>query len=183
MPDRLARLHSHQLRDHVLLGYQGTVASPSDVARQLGRPLNLVAYHTRVLVSEGSLELVRTSRRRGAVVRFYRATVPQALEDHQWSTLPLVLRRRLALETLALVAAEARAGGQHGGFDGARATLVRLPMRLDAEGTAAVSDVLNAAYEAIERIAAEARARGSEEADDVEVALLHFRRAPGSPQV
>src|SRR3954453_3614820 len=100
MSDRLARVLAHPLRDRVLFEYQGAPAAPSEVAGRLGRPLNLVSYHTGVLVRLGCLELVRTERRRGGLTRVYRSTVGQILDPGAWIALPLPLRRALVLRTL-----------------------------------------------------------------------------------
>src|SRR3954471_12700053 len=105
MPGRVAPLLAHPLRDRVLYEYQHEPTLPSEVARRIGRPLNLVSYHTRVLLRHGCLELVRVERRRGAPTHFYRAVVDQFLEDEEWVSLSVTRRRNLALSTLARAAA------------------------------------------------------------------------------
>lgn len=178
MSDRRARALAHWLRGRILLEYQAAPACPSDVARRLGQPLNLVSYHTGVLVRRGCLELLRTERRRGALTRYYRATGAQLVGDDDWTRLPPAGRRALALATLDHIAAEARQGALAGGFDGAHAHLTRWLVALDDEGARAVDDVLLRAAEEIAAIAAAGRARRAPQRVH-ELALLAFAAPPG----
>ena len=50
------------------------MASPSELAKELGEPLGNVAYHVKILEETGAIELVRTAPVRGALEHFYRAT-------------------------------------------------------------------------------------------------------------
>jgi hypothetical protein len=159
MSDRRAPVLPHWLRGRILLEYEAQPACPSDVARRLGQPLNLVSYHTRVLARQGCLELVRTERRRGALTRYYRSTGAQLMGDDDWAGLPAGARRALVLEALDHIAAEARQGALAGGFDGAHAHLTRWLVALDDAGERAVDGVLMRAAEEIAAIAAAGRAR------------------------
>jgi predicted ArsR family transcriptional regulator len=174
MADPLARIHAHPLRDHVLFEYQGDPASPSEVARRLGQPVNLVSYHTAVLVRHGCLELVRTERRRGATAHYYRSTVAQAIDDDDWVRVPAPLRRALTLGTLRVVADEAHAAALAGAFDARRAHLTRSHLTLDDEGIEAASRVLLAAFDELAQIARESRMRRSDAHSVYEVAILAF---------
>ena len=51
------------------------VASPSELAKELGEPLGNVAYHVKILEENDAIELVRTAPVRGALEHFYRAKV------------------------------------------------------------------------------------------------------------
>jgi hypothetical protein len=178
MSERRARALAHWLRGRILLEYQAAPACPSEVARRLGQPLNLVSYHTRVLVRQGCLELERTERRRGALTRYYRATGAQLVGEDDWTRLPAAGRRALALATLDHIATEARQGALAGGFDGAHAHLTRWLVALDAEGERAVDDVLLRAADEIAAIAAASRARRAPRHVH-ELALLAFAAPPG----
>jgi predicted transcriptional regulator len=48
--------------------------SPSELARECDEVVGVAAYHVRVLLEAGLVELVRTAPNRGAVQHFYRAT-------------------------------------------------------------------------------------------------------------
>jgi hypothetical protein len=178
MSDSRARALAHWLRGRILLEYQAAPACPSEVARRLGQPLNLVSYHTHVLVRQGCLELERTERRRGALKHCYRATGAQVVGDDDWTRLPAGGRRALALATLDHIATEARQGALAGGFDGAHAHLTRWLVALDDEGERAVDDVLLRAADEIAVIAAASRARRAPRRLH-ELALLAFAAPPG----
>src|SRR5215216_2760142 len=94
--EALAQLIRHPLRQHLLFKYIEAVTSPSRIAAEWQSPLNVVSYHTKVLLGAGALELVRTARRRGAQEHFYRAVLPGDIEDIEWTHIPVKLRRVLA---------------------------------------------------------------------------------------
>jgi DNA-binding transcriptional ArsR family regulator len=171
--DRLGRLLLHPLRHRLLLEYSGEPDSPGQLARRLGEPLNVVSYHTRVLLRAGFVELIRTERRRGALTRFYRATVTPAIEDAQWSALPEAVRRSLTLATLAQAADEAKRAALDGAFDVPAAHLSRTPLELDEAGALEVSHCLRAALAEAARIAAACRGRGTPRTP-CEIVLLGF---------
>jgi len=171
MPDPLAQVLAHPLREQVLFEYHGEPTTPARVARRLDRPVNLISYHTRVLAEHGCLALVRTERRRGATEHFYRSTIAPWITDGDWHDVPRSLRRALVSATLRWLDHETHEAAVNGGFDGRDAVLVRALFELDDEGIAAVGDVLQRAYHEVERIA-EQRAGGRV----FEVALLSFGR-------
>jgi DNA-binding transcriptional ArsR family regulator len=86
---RLVRALSHPLRVQILEILSRRIASPNDLAAELGVELTHVAYHTRTLDRCGCLELVDTAQRRGATEHFYRATPGGSL-----SWMPLEFDRR-----------------------------------------------------------------------------------------
>jgi hypothetical protein len=185
MPDKLARMLAHPLRQRVLFEYQSEPTTPARIARRLDRSVNLISYHTRVLVQHGCLTPVRTQRRRGALEHFYCSTVGQVVEDDHWEAASTPLRRALVLGTLRTLEDEARAAALVGGFDVPGAVLARAPLELDDEGMREVSRVLRRAYDEIEQIAE--ASRGRSEPRHIEVALLAFERneadgAAGSSQ-
>src|ERR1700754_125573 len=98
----LARVIAHPLRLRLIHEYTVGESSPSRAAAALGERVNLVSYHTGVLLRAGCLELVGTKRRRGATEHFYRATVPGVILDDEWALLPASLRRQLARRTLGV---------------------------------------------------------------------------------
>src|SRR6185437_2306061 len=82
--ESLVRLYRHPLRWHILFMYAERVTSPRVVAATLDVPLNVISYHTRVLLTAGAIELVGTKRRRGATEHLYRAVTPLEIEDVEW---------------------------------------------------------------------------------------------------
>src|SRR5919201_2282773 len=97
---RIAKALAHPLRARILQRLGERVASPGDLAVELGAPLGVVSYHVRMLRDYDCVELVRTEPRRGALQHFYKATARPQLDQDQWRTLPSGLRRELAGETI-----------------------------------------------------------------------------------
>jgi Helix-turn-helix domain len=69
------------------------LSSPSEVARELGEPLNKVTHHVDVLVECEAIELVETRPVRGAVQHFYRPCTRSNVSDAIARLLPQELRR------------------------------------------------------------------------------------------
>jgi DNA-binding transcriptional ArsR family regulator len=74
---KLATAIAHPLRHRLLTILNERVASPTELADELGERLGNVSYHVSVLADLGLLELVRMTSRRGAIEHHYRgAPVP-----------------------------------------------------------------------------------------------------------
>jgi DNA-binding transcriptional ArsR family regulator len=154
---------AHPLRIRLLFEYQGDPTCPSDVARRMGEPLNLVSYHTTVLSRHGLIERVGTEKRRGGTAHFYRSTTAQSLEGDEWLATPLPLRRALMRGLLAATTERARGALLEGGFDEVHAHLSSVPLVLDDAGVRRVAAILRRALDEI---------IGAQEASD--------RRAPAT---
>src|SRR5918994_4260239 len=111
---RIAKALAHPLRARILQRLGERVASPGDLAVELGAPLGVVSYHVRMLRDYDCVELVRTEPRRGALQHFYRATARPNLDEGQWRTLPSGLRRGVDGEDLGAVSPDLRAPGGGG---------------------------------------------------------------------
>src|ERR1700755_1561061 len=98
---RIAKALAHPLRARILQRLGERVASPGDLALELGAPLGVVSYHVRMLRDYDCVELVRTEPRRGALQHFYKATARPNRDEGQARTLPSGLRGELAGETLS----------------------------------------------------------------------------------
>src|SRR3954462_11865534 len=85
---RIAKALAHPLRARILQRLGERVASPGDLAIELGAPLGGVSYHVRMLREYECVELMRTEPRRGALQHFYRATARPRLDADQWGALP-----------------------------------------------------------------------------------------------
>jgi DNA-binding transcriptional ArsR family regulator len=82
---------SHPLRAQVLNVLNERVASPKEIADQLGEPIPNVSHHAKRLVQLGCAELVDKRQVRGAIEHFYRATEQTFVDAEQWNDLdPLV---------------------------------------------------------------------------------------------
>src|SRR5215213_3613261 len=131
---RIAKALAHPLRARILQRLGERVASPADLAVELGAPLGVVSYHVRVLRDYDCVELVRTEPRRGALQHFYKATARPNLDDDQWRTLPSGLRGELTGETLTDLVTDLGAAADAGHLQDPAVMLTRTPLELDARG-------------------------------------------------
>jgi hypothetical protein len=173
----LARALAHPLRHRLLLEFHRGTTSPSRAAKRLDAPLNLVSYHTQVLLSRRCIELVDSHRARGAVERFYRATIEPYLEDAEWLALPPALRRAMTQSLLALIWRDLRHAAMAGGFDTAYSHLSRVPLELDDRARDELGGLLRGLIDEVVRIQDESAARSPGSGAPVELVMLHFRRA------
>jgi DNA-binding transcriptional ArsR family regulator len=70
---RLERALAHPVRARVLARLEAEIASPKQLAHELGTSLGIVAYHVRVLVSLNLIRLVDVTPRRGSLEHRYTA--------------------------------------------------------------------------------------------------------------
>jgi DNA-binding transcriptional ArsR family regulator len=177
---RIAKALAHPLRARILQRLGERVASPGDLAVELGAPLGVVSYHVRMLRDYDCVELVRTEPRRGALQHFYRATARPQLDDDQWRTLPAGLRRELAGETIQEVVDDLAAAADAGKLDDPEMTVSRTPLELDERAWKKLNRLLARTLEQALQIASESAARNADAKGSVfgtEMALLHFKRA------
>src|SRR3954468_4373828 len=114
---RIAKALAHPLRGRILQRLGERVASPADLAAELGAPLGVVSYHVRKLCDYHCVELVRTEPRRGALQHFYRATAGPNLDAQQWHTLLAGLRQQRSGQRLQALVEELAAAADAGHFE------------------------------------------------------------------
>ena len=173
---RIAKALAHPLRARILQRLGERVASPGDLAVELGAPLGVVSYHVRMLRDYDCVELVRTEPRRGALQHFYRATARPTLDEDQWRTLPSSLRRELSSETLADVVDDVRTASEAGTLDDPDVIVTRIPLELDERAFKKLNRLLARTIEQTHQIAAESAERQND-VFPTELAVLHFKRA------
>lgn len=116
-PDKgLFRILAHPLRAQILQLLTERTASPTQIARETGESLGTVAYHVKVLLEKGYIELVRKEPRRGAAEHFYRATHKAPSGSEAWQQIPEALRGDLDAATLQAFTARAISSLEHGAF-------------------------------------------------------------------
>ena len=174
---RIAKALAHPLRARILQRLGERVASPGDLAVELGAPLGVVSYHVRMLRDYDCVELVRTEPRRGALQHFYRATARPTLDEDQWRTLPSSLRRELAGETIAELVDDLRTASEAGTLEDADVVVTRTPLEVDERAFKKLNRLLARTHEQALAIAAESAGRGSDDVFPTEVGILHFKRA------
>jgi DNA-binding transcriptional ArsR family regulator len=175
---RIAKALAHPLRARILQRLGERVASPGDLAAELGAPLGVVSYHVRMLRDYDCVELVRTEPRRGALQHFYRATARPTLEDDQWRTLPPGLRRELAGETIHELVTDLAASADAGLLEDSDIVVDRTPLELDERAFKKLNKLLARTHDQALQIASESAARVNEGEGGIatEVAILHFKR-------
>jgi DNA-binding transcriptional ArsR family regulator len=191
---RIVRAIGHPLRLRLLTIFNERVASPSDLAAELGEPIGNVSYHTRILARLGCVELVKTKQVRGAVEHYYRAVVRPVFSDDDWAELPLSIRKSLAGAVLTEIADDMGAAANAGGFDRDEVHLSRVTVTLDGQGWQDLNEALQGIGERALEIQAESAARlqsdGASDSDAAALVLMLFepsaegksagRRAKGS---
>jgi DNA-binding transcriptional ArsR family regulator len=182
---RIAKALAHPLRARILQRLGERVASPGDLADELGAPLGVVSYHVRMLRDYDCVELVRTEPRRGALQHFYKAIERPELGE-QWRELPSSLREELAGETVTALVSDLSAAALAGTLMEDEVVLSRVLLELDERGIKKVNKLVLKTLEQILAIAQESQDRLGEVGGErtlTEVGLLHFRRpAPDTLQ-
>jgi DNA-binding transcriptional ArsR family regulator len=182
-PDvRVIKAIGHPLRWQMLEALNEGEASPAQLARRFGEPVNLVAYHMGILAKAGGVEMVRTEPRRGSTEHYYRATMRPYFADREWARLPTETRRALqAVETKRIVN-DIRAAAAGTGLDHPKAHVSWSPLELDREGYDEVATLLSGVLDQLNDIQARASVRQAEKGSkngkklSTEVAILHFER-------
>jgi hypothetical protein len=181
---RLVRAIGHPLRLRLLTIFNERVASPSDLAAELGEPIGNVSYHTRILARLGCVELVKTKQVRGAVEHYYRAVVRPVFSDEDWAELPRSIRKSLADAVLAEIADDMGAAATEGGFDREDVHLARTPLVLDKKGWQDLNEALQGVAERALEIQAESASRlqadGASDSDAAVLVAMLFE--PGSTE-
>ena len=153
---RLVKGLAHPLRIHILRVLETRVASPSEIAEEIGAPLGNVSYHVRFLARVGLIELTSTKPRRGAVEHYYRAVARVSVTDQAWAQVPEVVKSGMISATLDQAGRVIGAAASSGGFDRRDAVVARREMLLDEQGFADLASELNGLLERSRRSSARA---------------------------
>jgi DNA-binding transcriptional ArsR family regulator len=175
---------AHPLRQKILSELSERVASPSELAEELGEPLGNVSYHVRMLVDLGCIELVSTTPRRGALEHHYRAVVRPFFDDATFATFPSSTKRALLGDMLTQIWSDVGAATDEGTFDDPKTHVSRQAMTLDEQGVADLSTLMAEVADRVQDIrkASVARLgknRTSDQAIPTVVATLAFRAGEG----
>jgi DNA-binding transcriptional ArsR family regulator len=113
----LVKSLAHELRAEILAILNERMASPNELAKELGEGLSQVSYHVKVLRDYKVITLVKTEPRRGAVEHYYRATSRAFLTGRDWKALPGSARVGMSADLLEAVIDDAVAAMEGGTFD------------------------------------------------------------------
>jgi DNA-binding transcriptional ArsR family regulator len=169
----LVKAIGHPLRLQLLTLLNERVASPSELADELGEPLGNVSYHMRRLAELECIELVKTTPVRGALEHHYRATARPVFSDADWARLPSSIRKSLADAVLAEVVVDIAGAADEGGFNRDEMHVTRMPIALDQQGWEDLNELLQGVvYRALEIQTQSAERLQQSHAQDSEAAEL-----------
>ncbi len=168
---RLVKGLAHPLRIHILRVLENRVASPSEIAEEIGAPLGNVSYHVRFLARVGLIELTSTKPRRGAVEHYYRAVGRISVTDQAWAQVPEVVKSGMISATLDQAGRVIGAAASSGGFDRSDAVVARREMLLDEQGFGELAAELNGLLERIKEIEKESAERLESTSDHADAEL------------
>jgi DNA-binding transcriptional ArsR family regulator len=163
---RLVRALAHPMRLRILSILEQRVASPKELAREIGAPLTHVSYHVRQLAQLGLIHLVRTTPRRGAVEHHYRLEARPRITEQAWRDAPEIAKQALVSTVLGQMSSKVNAAAAEGGFSRAGAQLNRLPLQLDEQGWREAAAAIEGLIADLERIQADASKRTREPHSD-----------------
>ena len=175
---KLAKAYAHPLRIQILGLLDNRIASPREIAAELGTPLSNTSYHVRQLVSLGFVELVGRRARRGAIEHHYTARVRPTITDEGWAQLPDIVKRSFVDNWLQQTISEIVAAAEAGGFDRADTHHTRTVGPLDERGWRAVARELTRALKRVEDAVEQSRARLAKnphaEVTDTTIVLMQY---------
>jgi DNA-binding transcriptional ArsR family regulator len=132
---RLIKALAHPLRVRILSILETRdMASPNEMAEELGVSLGVMSCHVRRLHALGFLELVKRTPRRGAIEHHYRAKARPNVTDEGWAETPSIVKRAMVGASLQQITGFINAAAAQGGFDRGDAHLSRTVVALDEEG-------------------------------------------------
>lgn len=140
--EALVKAASNPIRIKAFAALADRVASPKELAAEMGEEIEKVAYHVRKLRTLGLIEEVDTKQRRGATEHFYRGVMRPHLSAEEWESLPIKERNTFSIHILQMImlsAAEALAAGT---FDQRKERhLTRTPLLVDEEGWQELAEI------------------------------------------
>ena len=175
---KLMKALAHPLRQRILMELNQRIASPSELAEEIGEPLGNVSYHVRMLVDLECIELVSTTPRRGALEHHYQASVRPLFDDDTWASIPTATRRAVMSDVLKSIAQSVSAAGDAGSFDEDDVHVTSEPLSLDEQGQRDVAKLLAKTQEKVQEIGAQSLKRmNGDKSQGVGtfLALMHFR--------
>jgi DNA-binding transcriptional ArsR family regulator len=138
--------HPTRVKAYVILNER--IASPNEIAQEIGLEVSHVAYHVDKLKALKVIELVDEKKRRGAVEHFYKTTKRPFASDAGFEEMTPAQRESLTRYTLQLHLADAALALDSGTFDTRlNRSLYRVPMTVDEEGFEELSSLHKEMYE------------------------------------
>lgn len=178
---QLSKAASHPTRSRLLTVLHERTASPSELAKEFGETTRHVAYHVKVLLELGCIELVDVELVAGGrtAKHFYRAIVRPYFDAADWTVLSESEKHSVLTMLMRLVSEDIADAMKTGTFyDPEDNHLSRTPMVVDDEGWQEVISVLDRAVDELfaiqTRVADRSEGKGAATMP-AKVAILHFR--------
>lgn len=179
----VAKAYAHPLRIEILGLLDNRVASPRQLATEMGSGLSTTSYHVRQLAAAKLIRLVRRRQVRGAIEHLYTANVRPTITDAGWARLPQIVKHAYLGGKIAQIGKEVAAAAEQGGFDHDDMHLTRTSLRLTPDAWKAAAEILTRALEEIDALAVEATEREETVPDErhaVAVMMLFEAASPRS---
>lgn len=187
---QMGEVLTHPLRYKCLILLTEKVASPAELARDLGVDVSDLSYHIRVLRECNAIELVDSIPGPTAVQHFYRAAYRAELDDEAYLRMTLDERIAAGRVTAQMIFADVASSMETGVF-GERFNhhISRFPLTVDEEGWEELTDIYARALEETYEVTKRTALRMAENPDaariQTRVATLLFEmppkdRAPGA---
>ncbi|HKG39824.1 MAG TPA: helix-turn-helix domain-containing protein [Conexibacter sp.] len=186
---RLIKALAHPLRVRILSILETRdMASPNEMADELGVSLGVMSYHVRRLHALGFLELVKRTPRRGAIEHHYRAKARPRVTDEGWAETPSIVKRAMVGASLQQITGYINTAAAQGGFDRGDAHLSRTVLMLDDEGWKELAGEMAQWMARVEQLEEESLQRMAESGEDSataakrSAAILMLFEADGVPE-
>jgi len=175
----VAKAFTHPLRGHVWVTVcERGIASPTEIADELGLEVSEVSYHFRELKRRNLIRLVRTVPRRGFDEHFYEPCMPALhFDDFDWMKLPAQIRSTFSADMLRQIIEELVDALDAGSFDARSRHLSRTWLSVDERGWKELMRAMKAALDRIQAIqerSTKRRETSSEPGIPVSVMLASF---------
>lgn len=181
----LVKALAHPLRAQILAILNERVASPNQLANELGEALNNVSYHITVLKDYRCIEMVETAQRRGAIEHFYRGTTRSFLSNANWSRLGPAAQNGLSVAGMKMIVDHAMRALAANTFDSRdERHLSCTPMIVDDQGWKDANSLLEQTLEGLMEIQAQSGERLAKDGADgmpAIVSLISFESPPPEP--
>jgi len=174
----LVKSLAHELRAEILAILNERMASPNELAKELGEGLSQVSYHVKVLKDYKVITLVKTEPRRGAVEHYYRATSRAFLTDRDWHELPESVRVGMSADLFQAIIDDAVAAMEEETFDDREDRhLSWTPLMLDEQAWRELQNLLGGTLKQAMKLNTEATkrlAKSKEKGISASIAMLAY---------
>lgn len=171
---------SHPTRVHALTVLLDRVASPRELAAELGEPINNVTYHIKQLVDLGCVELVEKKPAQGGrvVEHFYRGIERTYFDESDWELLDGSEKQLVETAIVSMISEDVTQAIVARTFSDPNDNhLSRTPLIVDQEGWSEIKAILGRALDELLEVPLRVAERGAprEETMPVKVEILQFR--------